>query len=94
MGSAAMNTAPLQFCWHILALHAKRLPGSAGLSDDSQVGLVTSVTYLTVAYTLPSAFCLKLLRRKQPRWENALQVLWSLSGPCCSPKCCFLTYTV
>ena len=39
-----------------------------------QVGLVTSVTYLTVAYTLPSAFCLKLLRRKQPRWENALQV--------------------
>lgn len=39
------------------------------------MGLVTSVTYLTVAYTLPSAFCLKLLRRKQPRWENALQVL-------------------
>ena len=39
-----------------------------------QVGLVTSVTYLTVAYTLPSAFCLKLLCHKQPRWENVLQV--------------------
>ena len=64
--------------------------GQARLSGGAQVGLVTSVTYLTVAYTLPSAFCLKLLRRKQPRWENALQVLWSLSGPCCSPKCCFL----
>jgi hypothetical protein len=38
------------------------------------VGLVTSVTYLTVAYTMPSAFCLKLLRHKQPRWENVLQV--------------------
>lgn len=39
------------------------------------MGLVTSVTYLTVAYTLPSAFCLKLLRRKQPCWENVLQVV-------------------
>ena len=44
------------------------------------MGLVTSVTYLTVAYTLPSAFCLKLLRRKQPRWENVLQVVAAFLG--------------
>ena len=39
-----------------------------------QAGLITSLTYLTVAFTLPAAFCLKLLRGRQPRWEVALQV--------------------
>ena len=39
-----------------------------------QVGLITAVTYLTVAHTLPALFCLRLLRKKQHWLHTALQV--------------------
>ncbi len=41
-----------------------------------QVGLMTSVTYLVCAYTLPAWFALKLLGRKLSVFEKAL--LWLL----------------
>jgi hypothetical protein len=40
-----------------------------------QVGLITAVTYLTVAHTLPAVFCLRLLRRKQHWLDSTLQVM-------------------
>jgi hypothetical protein len=39
-----------------------------------QVGLITAVTYLTVAHTLPALFCLRLLRKRQSWLDTLLQV--------------------
>ena len=38
------------------------------------MGLITAVTYLTVAHTLPAVFCLRLLHRKQHWLDSTLQV--------------------
>lgn len=52
------------------------MPPTQPLQSNLQVGLVTSVTYLTCAYALPALFTLKLCGDIIGSWERVL--LWSL----------------